>query len=340
MLALIVRRVLLAVVSVWGVMTIVFFMSKLIPGNPAAIAAGPGATPEQIAAAERTLGLDQPVLVQYVSYLGRVLTGDLGISVTTHQSVAGDLAVALPSTLQLVILVLIVNVVVGIPLGTLAAVRRSGAVDGSIRLLVVIAGGIPVFWLALLVQFFVASKWQLLPISGSNGFGMAPPRVTGATLVDSVLAGSWPMFVDSAAHLVLPTLVLAAPFVAIVARSVRTAMSSTLAMDHIAFARAKGATTLRVVMKHGLRISLPAPINLLGQQAGYIMGSAILVEVIFAMPGIGQYLNTSIINHDTFAVLGIVLVIGIVFTVSNLIADLVQIWLNPQLRSADLTKAM
>ena len=214
--ALITRRVLLAVVSIWGVVTIVFFMSKLIPGNPAAIAAGPGATPEQIAAAEKQLGLDQPVIVQYLNYLRRVVTGDLGQSVTTHQSVASDLAGALPSTLQLVILVLVVNVVVGIPLGTLAAVRRSGAVDGSIRILVVIAGGIPVFWLALIVQYFVASKWRILPISGSNSFGTAPPRVTGFTLIDSLLAGSGPMFVDSLLHLVLPTLVLAAPFVAIV----------------------------------------------------------------------------------------------------------------------------
>lgn len=333
------QRLGFALVSVWGVLTLVFFLTKLIPGDAARVAAGRTATPEQVEQARLALGLDKPVLQQYVDFLVKAVGGDLGTSASTHQPVVSDLANTLPVTLQLVVVTMILTILIAVPLGALSAVNRGRAGDIATRVVLVLAGGVPVFWLAILLQWLLASNLGMLPISGSNSFGMDAPRVTGYTLVDSLLAGSVPGFLDSLAHLILPALALSAPFLSTVARNVRSSMIGVLGSDYVTFAVSKGASPQRVVVHHALRSSFTSTLTILGMQFGWMMGAALLVETVFALPGIGVYLNAAVFNQDTFAVLGCVLVIGVVFIVASLVVDLLQIWLDPRVRVSHLAGA-
>jgi len=329
-----VKRLGLAVLSVWGVATLVFLMSQLIPGDAARIAAGRTATAAQVEQARERLGLDLPVAEQYVHYLGGLLRGDLGWSASTKQPVAIDLQVVLPVTLQLVALTMVLTVLVAVPLGVLAALRHGRAADGATRLVAILGGGIPVFWLALMLQWGLASRLGWAPISGANGFGLAPPVVTGATVVDSLLAGRPDMAADSLWHLLLPALALSAPFMAVVVRNVRSTMLGVLGTDYIAFAVAKGVPQHRLVLRHALPAAAGSTLTILGMQLGWMLGAALLVESVFAMPGLGTYLHQAIVNQDTFAVLGGVLVTGTVFVVAGLVVDLLQIGIDPRVRAS------
>lgn len=328
------RRLPMAALAMWGVATLVFMMMKAIPGDEARVAAGRTATPEQVAQARERLGLDHSVVTQYLDYLERLLHGDLGTSVVTFQSVADDLARVLPATVELVAATMAVNLLIGVPLGVLAAVRHGKPADGAARTVMVVAGGVPVFWLALLLQNLFAARLGWFPISGRHNLGVEPPEVTGAATVDALLAGDPTAFGDAVAHLVLPALALAAPFVAVVARTVRSSLLGALAADHVTFARAKGAGTGRVVLRHGLRCCLGPIVTIIGMQFGWMMGAALLVESVFGLPGLGTYLTTAVTSQDNTAVLGCVLVLGLVFVVANLLVDVVQLWLDPRARAA------
>ena len=333
------QRIMLAVVSVWGVLTVVFFMSKLIPGDAARVAAGRTASAAQIEQARATLGLDRPVLEQYANFLWKAVHGDLGMSASTHQAIVSDLGATLPVTVQLVVVSMIITVLVAIPLGVVAAVTEGHSPDVAARIFFVLAGGVPVFWLAIILQWILAARIGLFPISGSNSFGMAPPNVTGFTMLDSILAGSAPAFFDSLGHVILPAIALSAPFLAAVARNVRSTMIGVLQTDYISFAVSKGASPARVVLRHGLRSSIGSTLTIIGMQFGWMMGAALLVESIFALPGIGVYLNAAVLNQDTFAVLGCVLVIGVVFTAASFIVDAAHIALDPRARASHLDGA-
>jgi ABC-type dipeptide/oligopeptide/nickel transport system permease component len=333
------RRTGLALLSVWGVATLVFFMTKLIPGDAARIAAGRTATAAQVAQARQRLGLDLPMAEQYLRYLGGLLTGNLGWSASTKQPVATDLQIVLPVTLQLVVVTMAITILVAVPLGILAAVRHGTAADGATRLVAILGGGVPVFWLALMLQWGLASRLGWAPISGANGFGTAPPVVTGATLVDSVIAGRPDMFADSLWHLLLPALALSAPFVAVVVRNVRSTMLGVLSTDYIAFAVAKGVPRRRLLVRHALPAAAGSTLTILGMQFGWMLGAALLVESVFAMPGLGMYLHQAVVNQDTFAVLGGVLVTGTVFVLAGLVVDLLQIGIDPRVRASHLTAA-
>lgn len=339
MLRFLVKRISLAVLCVWGVVTAVFFMTKLIPGDAARVAAGRTATAAQIEQARERLGLDRPVVEQYFSFLGKAIRGDLGQSASTHQPVMSDLAITVPVTLQLVFLAMIFTSLIAIPLGVLAASRKGRVADTASRVIFVLAGGVPVFWLAILMQWTLAASLGWFPISGGNSFGMDSPRVTGFTLIDSLIAGNPAGFADSFAHLILPALALSAPFLATIARNVRSTMLGALETEYVAFAVSKGASRSRVLWHHALRSTLGSTLTILGMQFGWMLGAAILVETVFALPGIGVYLNSAVLNQDTFAVLGCVLVIGVVFTVSSLLVDLTQLTIDPRVRTAHLSGA-
>ncbi|BBH70212.1 peptide ABC transporter permease [Actinoplanes sp. OR16] len=331
---LVVRRLLLTVLTIWGVATAVFFMIKAIPGDEARIAAGRTATPEQIEQARERLGLDHNVVVQYGDYLWRLLHGDLGTSVVSFQPISADLARVLPPTLELVLLTMLINVLVAVPLGVVSALRHGRSGDTASRMIMVLGGGVPVFWLALMLQYLVGSKLGWLPLSGRNSYGLESPPVTGLATVDALLAGNVAGFTDAVSHLLLPAIALSAPFLATVARSVRSSMVGALRADHVAFARAKGASANRIVWRHALPNALVPTLTLLGMQFGWMMGAALLVESVFSIPGVGTYLNTAVTSQDTYAVLGCVLVLGLVFVLTNLIVDLLQLSLDPRTRAA------
>ncbi|TQK70327.1 MULTISPECIES: ABC transporter permease [unclassified Nocardioides] len=333
------RRLALLVTTLWGVVTIVFLLIKAIPGDEAQAAAGVTATPEQVEVVRQRLGLDESVLQQYLNYLGRLLHGDLGTSIFTFQPVLGDLQQLIPYTVELVGLAMVINLTCGVPLGVLAAARHRTRTDNSVRLAAIFCGALPTFWLAMIAQTLIGRKLGVVPISGVSTLGVEVPRRTGFLTVDSLLAGDLTAFSDALAHLVLPAAVLAIPFMSFVIRVVRGSMITALEADHVTAARAKGARERTVLLQHGLRNAIAPVSTLVGLQVGWMMGGAVMVETVFSRPGFGSYLTQAVAQKDTFAVIGMVLVVGVIVTFVGLLVDLVQLAADPRVRLLETRRA-
>ncbi|GAA4170145.1 ABC transporter permease [Gryllotalpicola koreensis] len=328
----VIRRLALSIVVFAGLVVLAFVMVQILPGDPARAEAGRNATAAQLAEARARLGLDKPVIVQFFGFVGRLLHGDLGNSVVTHRPVLADIVSVLPSSLELVVAAMVINVLVGVPLGVLAAYRRGRAADTASRIIVLLGAALPVFWLGLLLQLLFASKLHWLPLYGQLGFGVSVPTLTGVTSLDALLTGDLPAFGSALVHLVLPAVTLSAGFIAVVARTVRSSMITTLDSDYVMLARSTGAGELRVIVRHALRNALIPVSTILGMQLGWMLGSTVLVESTFNRTGIGAYMVTAVLQNDLYAVIGSILVIGVVFIIVNFVVDLAQLWINPRLR--------
>jgi peptide/nickel transport system permease protein len=221
---------------------------------------------------------------------------------------------------------------IAVPLGVYAAYRRGRAADVAARHIGVFGAGVPVFWGGVMLQLVFADRLGMLPLTGQLGFGREVPELTGMTSLDALLSGDMAAFGDAVSHLLLPAVTLAAAFIAVVARTVRSSMISVLDSDYITLARATGASERRVVIRHGLRNALVPVSTILGMQLGWMLGSTVLVESVFGRRGIGAYAVNAVLQNDLYAVIGSVLVIGVVFVLANIVVDLVQLWLNPRLR--------
>ena len=330
------RRLGFAALTLLGLATIAFVMTKMIPGDEAQIAAGPDAAPEQVAAVRLRLGLDAPLVVQYLRFLYRVLQGDFGTSITTYQPVVADIAQVLPGTLELVLLAMILNLIIAIPSATFAAVQRDRLPDLIGRVVAVVAGGLPIFWLALMLQFFIASKLKLLPISGQYSFDFSAEMRTGMPVFDALIGADFASLRDALAHVVLPAGVLALHFSTQIFRALRASLLGVLEGDFIVPVRAKGASTARILLRHALPNSMAPVLTLAGTQVAEMLGSAVLVEVVFARQGVGAYLANAVLQKDTFAVVGTVLFVGILVCAVNLLVDILHLTLDPRIRATAL----
>lgn len=333
------RRVITAVLTLLGLVTIVFLMTKLIPGNEARVAAGPNATAQQVAALSKELGLDKPLVVQYGSYLGRLFRGNLGTSIMTYQPVMTGIRQVLPSTIELVILSLVLALVVAVPAATFSALRRTGISDATSRILLVVAAGLPSFWLALMLQWLLANRFQIFPVSGALSSGFSVPDRTGMTVVDALLAGNLSAAVNALWHITLPALVLALPVAAQVFRTLRVEMITTLGREYVVVARSKGVKTGRLLLHHVLPNAIGSVLTLLGAYVGTLVAGAVLVEAIFGLSGIGAYLSNAVNGEDIMAVLGAVLAIGVIVVVANFLVDLLQLARDPRVRAKELARA-
>ncbi|MCC2033128.1 ABC transporter permease [Microbacterium allomyrinae] len=329
------RRVLFMIVSVWGLATAVFLMIKVIPGDEAAVAAGESATAEMVEATRVRLGLDQPLAVQYVAFLSRLVRGDLGTSITSHQPVAESLEKVLPYTLELVGAAILFTVVVAVPAALVMAANHGKSADMIGRVATVIVAGMPIFWVGFVVQYLVAQS-RVLPISGVISIQYTVPRQTGFILIDSLLAGDTAAFGDALAHLVLPAIVLAVTGTAVIIRTLRASLLGELHEDYVALARAKGASPSYILVRHALRNSSVATISTLGLQVGYLLAGSVIVESVFARPGIGSYLASAVTQKDTFAVLGSVIFIGTVVIIMSFLVDCAQLAIDPRVRASTI----
>jgi dipeptide transport system permease protein len=328
------KRLGLTLLTLWGLATLVFLMIKLMPGDEAQMAAGADASAAQIEAVRERLGLDAPVILQYLRFLLRIVQGDFGTSIVTLQPVLRDLGKVLPSTIELVAVAMLINLAVAIPAGIVAAYRQGGTFDSVCRAAAVTLGGMPAFWLALVLQFLLGRVWRIVPISGQISFGMGSPVVTGAPSLDALLALNGAGFLDALRHLVLPAAVLAALFSTQVFRTLRASLLGILQSEFVMAVRAKGASAQRMLLHHALPNSLNPVLTLSGTQVGAMIGSAVLVETVFARKGIGAYMFNAVAQKDTFAVLGSVMFIGTVVCLVNLAVDLMQLLVDPRIRSA------
>jgi ABC-type dipeptide/oligopeptide/nickel transport system permease component len=305
MLSLVIRRMVSALVVLWGVATVVFLLLRVLPGDPAeTILAGSGASPEAIAQVRQQLGLDDPLLTQYGRYLLNTLRGDLGRSLFSNRPVTLTIAEQLPATLQLAAAALLVAVIVGLSLGVLAALRAGTWIDRTAMGVAVLGVSVPVFWSGLLLIWVFSVGLNWLPATGADGVR----------------------------HLMMPAVVLGLVGAGPIARLVRASLLDVLRADYITIARAKGLPELAVIGRHALRNALIPTITLVGLQAGFLLGGTVITESVFARPGLGRLVVEAILWKDLPVVQGVVLLIAATYVIINLLVDLATLTLDPRLR--------
>lgn len=328
------QRLLLVIPTLFGVTLISFALVYVLPGNPALVKAGPLATPEVVAEIERQMGLDRPVHVQYWRYLTGLLRGDLGESSSTGRPVLEDFRQRVPATLELTLASLLVAAAVGIPLGVLSAVHRDSVLDHASRLLGVGGVAMPSFWTGLLMLYvFFYLLGVAPPPLGRIAAGIpAPPRVTGLYVVDSILAGDGAALLSSLHHLMLPALTLGFSVMAPLTRMVRATMLEILESDYVKAAWAAGLPRRQVIYGDALRNALIPVITLLGVIFGFLMAGNVVVEMVFAWPGLGHYAVTSLVTKDPGPIQSFVLFVAVMYVFINLAVDLLYGLADPRIR--------
>lgn len=329
------RRIGISLLLVVGVTLITFILTNLVPGDPVAAALGQRAAedPAIVANFRAQYGLDQPLVVQYFTYLVNLLHGNLGMSTMTHNEVTADLASALPATLEIAIGAIVLSVIIGVVLGTVAAYRRGKVSDHVLRVVSLAGLSVPTFWLALVLYYVFYFKLHIAPGSGrlSSDF-TAPPTVTGLYTVDALFAGQLDTFFDALSHLFLPVLVLTLYTVGLLTRFVRTAVLEILDQDYVRAARAKGLPTRTVVWNYVLRGASIPVLTVVGLAFGSLLSGTVLVEAIFSWPGIGSYAYRAAAHLDLPGIMGVGLLIGVMYLLVNLAVDLLYGILDPRVR--------
>jgi peptide/nickel transport system permease protein len=328
------RRIALVVPTLVGVTLITFVLTYLLPGNPALVKAGSLATPEHIAEMEHKMGLDQPIYVQYGRYVRGLLSGDLGESTSTGRPVLEDFRQRVPATLELTLASLLIAVGVGIPLGVLSAVHRDTLVDHVSRLIGVGGVAMPSFWTGLLLiyVFFYALGVAPAPL-GRLGPEITPPtRITGLYVVDALVTGNGRALASSLHHLMLPAITLGFAVMAPLTRMVRATMLEILESDFVKAAWAAGLTPRQVIYGDALRNALIPVITVLGVIFGFLMAGNVVVEIVYAWPGLGNYAVTSLMTKDSGPIQSFVLFVAVVYVLVNLAVDLLYGLVDPRIR--------
>lgn len=311
MLSHVASRLLLSVPVLFGVLLFGFLLLQLVPADPAAIIAGPTASPELVAEIRKDLGLDRPVFVQFALYMARVLQGDLGVSLISNTRVTADLAEAIGPTVELMLACLIWAIPVGIALGTIAAVHRGRLLDRLVIAISVAGVSTPVFFIGLILMQYVGYQWELLPFIGRGG-------------------PLWSL--SGLASIALPALTLGLIFIGPIARMTRTAALEVMEQDHVRTARAKGLGERAVILRHVLRNALIPVVTLVGLQAGYLLGGAVVTETIYSWPGVGRLAVGAILASDFPLAQGAILVLALAFLTINLIVDMLYAALDPRVQ--------
>ncbi|MHC5656073.1 ABC transporter permease subunit [Stappia sp.] len=326
-------RLLLLVPTFLGVSLVAFGFIRLLPGDPVLLMAGErGLSPERYQKLMEQFGFSRPIWEQYLDYLGGILSGDLGTSIVTKKPVVTEFLTLFPATAELGLCAIIIAIVVGIPIGILAAVKRGKVVDQTVMGVALVGYSMPIFWWGLLLIILFSGILQWTPVSGRISLLYFFPQPTGFMLIDSLLSGQKGAFQSAASHLVLPSIVLATIPLAVIARQTRSAMLEVLGEDYVRTARAKGLAPLRVIGLHALRNALIPVITTIGLQVGVLLAGAILTETIFSWPGIGKWMVDSISRRDYPVVQGGLLMIAAIVMLVNLTVDLLYGLVNPRIR--------
>jgi len=315
-----------------GMTALAFFLIRLVPGDPIETLAGErGIDPARHAALMKDYGMDRPLMVQYGLYLGRVLQGDLGKSMITQTPVVEEFIALFPATIELAVCAILFALVIGIPAGMLAAVKRNSALDHGVMLGSLTGYSMPIFWWGLLLILLFSVQLGWTPVSGRIAVAYYFEPVTGFHLIDAWLSGEKGALKSAASHLILPTIVLGTNPLAIIARMTRSAMLEVLGEDYIRTARAKGLSDLRVVALHAFRNALIPVVTVIGLQVSVLFTGAILTETIFSWPGVGKWMIEAIARRDYPVLQGGLLLLGGVVMVVNLLVDLTYGVINPRI---------
>ncbi|EEQ96300.1 ABC transporter permease subunit [Brucella intermedia] len=316
-----------------GITIVAFAFVRVLPGDPVLLMAGErGVSPERHAELMAQLGFDRPIWQQYLDYVWNLLHGDFGQSLVTKKPVLVEFFALFPATVELSICAIIVAILLGIPAGVIAAVKRGSWFDQGLMGISLVGYSMPIFWWALLLIILFSGVLQWTPVSGRISLLYFFPPVTGFMLIDSLMSDQKGAFASAVSHLILPTIVLATIPLAVIARQTRSAMLEVLGEDYVRTARAKGLPVRRVVGLHALRNAMIPVITTIGLQVGVLMAGAILTETIFSWPGIGKWMLDSIFRRDYPVVQSGLLLIAFIIMLVNLVVDLLYGLINPRIR--------
>ena len=326
------KRLLMTVPQLFVVSVIVFFLIRLLPGDPSYTLAGPYASPDRIEEVRRSLGLDEPLVTQYANYLGRVFAGDFGMSWRTSQPVLNDIRQRLPATMELVIAAVLLSILIGVPLGVAVASAKGGLLERIVFFYGMLAGSLPDFWIGLLLilVFFYLLGWAPAPLGQLDFAVSTPEHVTGAYALDALLTGNWEALASATGQLVLPVTTLVLVYMPLVLKTARSSMEEMLESSFLLQARASGLPR-GLQLRYALRNALPPVVTVVGIEFWFLLGGAVLVETIFAWGGLGQYAVESVINSDYAPVQAVVLVTAFFTTLFFLVVDRLYHLLDPRI---------
>ena len=331
-LVLVVNRLLWVVPTLIGLLAIVFFISHVIPADPAAFAAGENASAETIAEMRAKLGLDQPLHIQFGRYIQQVVSGDMGKSIYTGRPVAEDLLSRLPATMELAVAAVLVATLIGVPLGVISALYRNSWLDHFLRIITIAGLAMASFWFAIILQLTFSMRLGLTPLSGRvDGWG--PEPITGFYLVDALIRQDPEIFLDALNHMILPVTTLALPATATIVRFTRAGVLNALASNYVLYETAMGYPRRLIIWKYVLRNALIGTVTQIGLIFGILLAGAVVVEAVFDWPGLGTFAVNSILSSDYNAVMGFTLIAGSLFILVNLLVDVLQGVIDPRERA-------
>jgi peptide/nickel transport system permease protein len=332
MLRFIVRRLLQVIPTLLGLSVLLFVWLRMLPGSPEAIGLGPGATPEQMAARRRQLGLDDRVWVQYVRYVGELLRGDFGISHQSQRPVTEEFLLRFPGTVELTVLAMLIAISAGVPVGYFAARRHGRLLDALTVSGSMVGICTPVFFLAFLLKWIFAIQLGWLPVSGRQSTGINATHITNFFVLDGIITGEWDAAWDALRHLILPAFAVASIPFAIIVRMTRASVLEVLNEDYVRTAEAKGLTTRVIRGRHVLRNALLPVVTAIGVLSGALLSGAVLTETVFAINGIGRFVYLAIQNADYPVLMAFIMFIALSFVLINLLVDISYSIIDPRVR--------
>ncbi|NJL93258.1 MAG: ABC transporter permease [Anaerolineae bacterium] len=334
MMTYILRRLLESVPVLLGISVLSFSILHLIPGDPAVGILGDRATPENVERIREQLGLNRPLHVQYVNWMGNILEGDLGRSARGNVSINNELRTRFPATIELALAAMVISMAVGLPMGIIAAINRNTIIDTAVMMFALTGVSIPIFVLGLLMIYVFGVELGWLPFVGRMDINLVRDfePITGLYTVDAILRGDWAVLEEALRRLALPALTLSTIPTAIIARITRSSMLETLNQDYIRTARAKGLRSNTIVLRHSLRNALLPIVTVIGLQLGALLSGAVLTETIFSWNGVGKWLLDSIIARDYPIVQAMTLLLAAIYIMINLLVDLLYAVIDPRIR--------
>jgi ABC-type dipeptide/oligopeptide/nickel transport system permease component len=334
MVATIAKRLVTVIPTLIGVIIVTFLLTRVLPGDPAVYFAGPAATPQSIAEIRKSLGLDRPLPDQFLRYVNDLAHGNFGNSLSTGQPVAAEITSRLPASAELTLFGLLLSIVIAVPLGILAAVKQGSWIDHLCRVVATAGVSLPVFFTGLLLvyAFYFKLGWSPAPIGRLDAFASPPRDITGFYLIDSLLTGELETFRASLSQLILPAFTLGIFSLAPIARMTRAAMLSVLASDFVRTARASGLSGRTVILTYAFRNAMLPVVTTLGMVFSFLLGANVLVEKVFAWPGIGSYAVEALLQSDFAPVQGFVLTMAVLYVALNLLIDMLYGVIDPRVR--------
>lgn len=329
----ILRRITTVIPVVFIAVTIIFFISHLVPGDPARLIAGQFANEDQVEKIRKEYNLDKPIPIQYILYLRDTLRGEFGISMHTRRPIMQDIKEFYPATIELGLVSIFLIITIGVPLGVISAIKKDKLLDHFSRFFAIGGAAAPVFWMGILAQLLFFYTLGLLPIGDRLSSGItSPDHITGLYLIDSFLTRNWKVFWDSIYHIILPAMLMSVSSMSSVVRQTRNEMLKVMKEDYILFHTAYGLSTQTVVYKYALRNALTPTISVLGLTFGLLLSRSYLVETVCGWPGIGRYVAMAVLTSDFPAIAGATMIIAFSYVFINVAVDIAYMLLNPQVK--------